>query len=154
MISGLFHGGITVDDMERSLRFYRDGLGLEVASDRIANESYLYRVLEVATRSSVRIVYLRMRQTSAFIELLEFLGEDSSPKRSEPTDPGAGHLSLYVDGLEDLHRRLSDQGYRYRGSGPVLITAGPNRGAKAVYFHDPDGYLIELFEAAKAEALG
>ena len=34
-ITGFFHGGITVKDMEASLKFYRDGLQLEVEFDVI-----------------------------------------------------------------------------------------------------------------------
>jgi catechol 2,3-dioxygenase-like lactoylglutathione lyase family enzyme len=33
LITGFFHGGIAVSDMERSLAFYRDALGLEVFFD-------------------------------------------------------------------------------------------------------------------------
>ena len=32
-VTGFFHAGVTVSDMETALRFYRDGLGLEVLSD-------------------------------------------------------------------------------------------------------------------------
>ena len=34
-ITGFFHGGVPVRDMDRSLRFYRDGLGLEIEFDRM-----------------------------------------------------------------------------------------------------------------------
>ena len=32
-VTGFFHGGVTVSDMDRALVFYRDGLGLEVVND-------------------------------------------------------------------------------------------------------------------------
>ena len=32
-VTGFFHAGVTVSDMEESLRFYRDVLGLEIISD-------------------------------------------------------------------------------------------------------------------------
>ena len=34
-VSGIYHGGVTVSDMQASLRFYRDGLGLEIEFDKI-----------------------------------------------------------------------------------------------------------------------
>ena len=44
-VTGFFHGGITVSDMDRSLVFYRDGLGLDMAFDRILDGPYLPVVL-------------------------------------------------------------------------------------------------------------
>ena len=44
-VSGFFHGGITVADMDRSLSFYVDGLELEVLVDRVASDAYLGEVL-------------------------------------------------------------------------------------------------------------
>ena len=54
-IQGISHNGIAVTDMEVSLRFYRDGLGLQVYIDRIANHDYLREVTAVPS-SEVRIV--------------------------------------------------------------------------------------------------
>jgi hypothetical protein len=31
----------------------------------------------------------------------------------------------------------------------VTITAGPNAGGLVVYFYDPDGYTLELFQSPK-----
>jgi hypothetical protein len=50
-----------------------------------------------------------------------------------------------VDDLPALHRELAEAGVAFVGE-PVLITAGPNRGAYGVYLHDPNGVLIELFQ--------
>ena len=58
-IDGLSHAGITVSDMERSLAFYRDGLGLEVYIDRIADHDYLREVTSVPS-ANVRIVYVQI----------------------------------------------------------------------------------------------
>ena len=43
---------------------------------------------------------------------------------------------------------LSNHGVRFR-TGPVSITAGPNRGGLVVYLYDPDGFTVELFEPAR-----
>ena len=44
-VTGFFHAGITVRDMDVSLPFYRDGLGLEVAFERVLGADYLRTVL-------------------------------------------------------------------------------------------------------------
>jgi catechol 2,3-dioxygenase-like lactoylglutathione lyase family enzyme len=142
-INGLSHGGVTVTDMERSLRFYRDGLGLEVYIDRIANHDYLREVTAVPS-TEVRIVYLRVPGSRVPIELLEHRGIERVPSRARPCDPGSVHLGLQVEDIDAFHDRLVSLGFPSRSGHPVDITAGPFDGARTCFFHDPDGFLIEL----------
>jgi lactoylglutathione lyase len=143
-ITGIFHGGITVRDMEAALRFYRDGLGLEVEFDRLLDGPYL-RVVLGLDFERLRAVYLRI-PGGGFVELLEYQGIERLPAASRPCDYGSGHLCLYVEGIDEIHGRLGDLGFRARSDGPVDITSGPNAGARSVYMLDPDGYPIELFQ--------
>jgi catechol 2,3-dioxygenase-like lactoylglutathione lyase family enzyme len=143
-ITGFFHGGITVRDMDVSLRFYREGLGLEQEFDRILDAPYLNAVLGL-DQESIRAVYLRI-PGGGFVELLEYRGIERLPAVSRPCDYGAGHLCLYVDDVEAMHRRLVEMGYQARSAQVVDITAGPNAGARSCYMADPDGYAVELFQ--------
>ena len=143
-ISGFFHGGITVSDMDRALAFYREGLGLEMEFDRILDAPYLREVLGLDF-GSIRAVYLRI-PGGGFVELLEYRGIERLPAASRPCDFGAGHLCFYVEGIDEVFGRLTGLGYRARSRGVVDITAGPNAGARSVYLADPDGYPVELFQ--------
>lgn len=142
-ITGFFHGGITVSDMDRSLRFYHEGLGLEILFDRILDGPYLPVVLGLSF-TSIRAVYLII-PGGGYVELLQYQGIETFPARSRPCDFGAGHLCLYVDDVEEMHGRLVSMGHHSRG-GVVDITAGPNTGARSTYMADPDGYSVELFQ--------
>jgi len=143
-VTGFFHGGITVSDMDRSLAFYQDGLGLEQAFDRILDGPYLKVVLGLDFEH-IRAVYLHI-PGGGFVELLEYVGIERLPAASRPCDHGAGHLCLYVDDVEAMHRRLVDLGFHARSETVVDITAGPNQGARSCYMADPDGYAVELFQ--------
>jgi lactoylglutathione lyase len=144
-ITGFFHGGVTVREMEASLGFYRDGLGLEVHYDRILDAQYLNEVLGLPF-DHIRAVYLQIPGNTGFVELLEYRGIERMSAESRPCDYGAGHLCLYVDDVAALHARLVLLGYHARSQGPVDITAGPNAGARSCYMSDPDGYAVELFQ--------
>lgn len=144
-ITGFFHGGITVRDMDTSLRFYAEGLGLEVHLDRILDAPYLREVLALDF-DSIRAVYLRIPNETGFVELLEYRGIERLSAEARLCDFGAGHLCLYVDDVDAMHARLVSMGYHARSAGPVAITAGPNEGARSVYMPDPDGYPVELFQ--------
>ncbi|MDQ3493141.1 MAG: VOC family protein [Chloroflexota bacterium] len=143
-VTGFFHGGITVSDMDRALVFYREGLGLEQAFDRILDAPYLKAVLGL-TFDHIRAVYLRI-PGGGFVELLQYAGIERLSAASRPCDPGAGHLCLYVDDVEALYDRLAGLGFKARSEGVVDITAGPNQGARSCYMADPDGYAVELFQ--------
>lgn len=143
-ITGFFHGGITVSDMDRSLAFYRDGLGLEMEFDRILDAPYLREVLGLEFES-IRAVYLRI-PGGGFVELLEYRGIERFSAASRPCDHGAGHLCLYVDDVAGMWERLRGFGASARSAGVVDITAGPNAGARSIYTSDPDGYPVELFQ--------
>ncbi|MFP5343851.1 MAG: VOC family protein [Candidatus Limnocylindria bacterium] len=143
-VTGFFHGGITVRDMDRSLVFYRDGLGLEQAFDRILDAPYLREVLDLEFQH-IRAVYLHV-PGGGYVELLEYVGIERLSAASRPCDYGAGHLCLYVDDVDAMHARLVELGFAARSSGVVDITAGPNQGARSCYMSDPDGYAVELFQ--------
>jgi lactoylglutathione lyase len=143
-VTGFFHGGITVDDMARSLVFYQEGLGLDQEFDRILDAPYLKAVLGLEF-DHIRAVYLRI-PGGGFVELLEYVGVERMPAASRPCDFGAGHLCLYVDDVAALHARLVGLGFAARSADVVDITAGPNAGARSVYMIDPDGYAVELFQ--------
>ncbi|MCC6383471.1 MAG: VOC family protein, partial [Dehalococcoidia bacterium] len=80
LVSGFFHGGIGVADMERSLAFYRDLLGLEVHFDVTLDAvDYVRAALGIEMRDC-RIVYLRIPGSEGiFVELLEYHGTDARP---------------------------------------------------------------------------
>lgn len=143
-ITGFFHGGVTVSDMDASLRFYRDGLGLEVEFDRILDGPYLPTVLALPLEY-IRGAYLRI-PGGGFVELLEYHGLERLSAASRPCDHASGHLCLYVDDVAAMHARLVGMGYHARSEQVVDITAGPNAGARSCYMADPDGYALELFQ--------
>ncbi len=143
-VTGFFHAGVTVSDMDRALTFYRDGLGLEQAFDRTLDAPYLKAVLGL-TFDRIRAVYLHV-PGGGFVELLEYDGIERMPAVSRPCDYGAGHLCLYVDDVEAMHARLVGLGFGARSEGVVDITAGPNQGSRSCYMADPDGYAVELFQ--------
>jgi len=150
-VTGFYHAGVTVTDMERSLEFYRHGLGLEVEFDKQLDGAYLKEVLALSF-DVIRAVYLRI-PGGGFVELLEYRGIERLSAAARPCDPGGGHLCLRVSDIDRLVERLQAAGYAARGGGVTAITSGPNRGARSTYMRDPDGYSVELFETTDVPEL-
>jgi lactoylglutathione lyase len=147
LVTGFFHGGVAVSDMDRSLSFYRDALGLEVEFDVVLDAvAYVREVLGVEMRDA-RVVYLRVPgSVGVFVELLEYHGTDGRPIVPRAWDPGTGHLCFHVADAAALHARVVAMGFRARSAGVATIPVGPNKGGRAAYLLDPDGYHVEIFQ--------
>jgi len=120
-IASLDHLVLTVRDLDATLRFYSDILGMEVrtfAGDRKALHFGAQKInLHVA-------------------------GHEAEPKAAAPT-PGSGDICLLcATPLEEIQAELEAAGIAIE-VGPVDRTgaAGPIR---SVYVRDPDGNLVEL----------
>ena len=140
------HFGIVVSDMERSLRFYRDLLGLKIV--RVMDESGEY-IDNVLSLQNVRVTTVKMSADSGatLVELLEF---KSHPRQSrgdhEVCSVGPSHVAFTVDDLDAVYHRLSRAGIRFNAP-PQL---SPDGYAKVTFCQDPDGTLVELVEVLDA----
>ena len=117
------HVNFNVLDLERSLNFYRDALGLTPVREKEAKDG------------SFRLVYLG-DGVSPFTLELTWLRD-----RTEPYDLGEGefHLAFAVPDLDAAHKKHRDMG--------CICFENP---AMGIYFiEDPDGYWLEIVPEKK-----
>ena len=143
-VFGAHHTSFTVADLDRSLAFFRDRLGLAVVSLREVHDDYFGRIVGLPG-CRVRAALLRVPGSAHHVELFEYLTPRGRPCAPRPCDPGSAHLSLLVDDLPALCERLRAEGVAFV-SEPVRIDGGPNAGGWGVYLRDPNGVLVELFQ--------
>lgn len=126
MITGLAHAAINAADLERSLHFYRDILGLPVVED-------------LTLPTGVRLVHLRVEEGAT----VELFGRPE-PLAPIPALPQAGlvHLALAVDDVDAAYAELRAKGVEF--TGPPRPGLGQTR--RLVFCKDPDGTLIEFVE--------
>src|SRR5690349_8842987 len=132
MITGLFHAGFIVSDIERSIAWYRDVLGMEVAY-RVTATGEGFGTMTGLPPKPVEMCY--MRCGSGYIELHAFPGNATPPANLPMDHTNSVHLSLYSDDVQRTYDELKAKGVEFVGP---LISA-PTSGRKAVYFRDPDG---------------
>ncbi len=140
----LHHTGLTVRDLERSLAFYRDVIGMEVVFAQEKRGGYLAAIVGYQN-AHVRMAQLSFPGGGHRIELFEYLDPDAREKGGEPRDVGITHVCLLVEDVHALHARLREAGATFY-SDPVLIDTGANAGGYGVYLRDPDGITLELFQ--------
>ena len=121
-VGKLLHTRYRVNDLERTVRFYRDILGLE--------ESRRHK----SPRGS-ELVFFRAPGSAEEIEICYLPG-------SEPVQvqPDLTHLAFAVDSLEAFAKHLAAHGLKF-SDGPTPTSSG------AIAFIDaPEGYEIELIQ--------
>lgn len=146
MIRRVHHTSFTVSDMEGSLAFYRDLLGMQVIGDQGGKGGYLAEVVGFPD-VDMRVVFLLPTSDSAeLLELIQYRSPVGTPADVRTCNPGSSHLCLVVDDIHAVYRRLRSSGVRFASEAPVAILAGRHAGGHTVYARDPDGVTIELIQ--------
>jgi catechol 2,3-dioxygenase-like lactoylglutathione lyase family enzyme len=138
------HVGICVSDLERSLRFYCDGLGFEPGDRYDLNGTELpglERALEV--RADAVLTSQMIERDGVRIELLKFHtpGVVGSPS-SRRNQLGLTHLCFYVGNVDAAAERMLEFG------AVVLDDTRSSPGTDIVFLMDPDGVRVELMRGA------
>lgn len=147
-ITRAHHTGFTVKSLERSIAFYRDILGFELAFQWNPQAPYIGELVGYPT-VDLHGAILRLPGTDVCLELLEYRNVEQVPVDMHNGNIGNGHIAFNVDNLLELYAELQSKGVK-SVSPPVTPTIGPNKGGKAVYLIDPDGFRVELIESAQA----
>jgi catechol 2,3-dioxygenase-like lactoylglutathione lyase family enzyme len=144
----LHHTGLTVSDLDRSLQFWRDAMGMTVLFEQEKKGGYLEAIVR-ETGAHVRMAHLAFGGTGPRIELFEYITPPAGRHASRPADVGFAHICVACDDLDARFERLVAAGGEPL-SDPVEIDTGVNRGGRGVYLRDPDGHMVELFERPPA----
>jgi lactoylglutathione lyase len=122
-VTKLLHTRYRVNDLERTVKFYKDVLGLE----------------EVRRHKSPRgseLVFLKAPGSEEQIEITYFPAGGSVQ-----VQPDLTHLAFEVDSLEEFAAHLAKLGIKY-SDGPTTSSTGTT----FAFVDAPEGYEIELIE--------
>jgi len=126
-VNKLLHTRYRVNDLERTVKFYREVLGLG----------------EVRRHKSPRgseLVFLKAPASDEEIEITHFPG--SGPVQVQPD---LTHLAFEVDNLEEFAKHLAAHDLKY-SDGPTTTSTG----TVFAFIDAPEGYEIELIQKGKS----
>jgi len=127
-----------VGNLDRSIEFYHDAIGLEMTGapgPRAFSANEVVSSLYDAPGALSRVASFKIPNSVMAVEIVEFQGLNATPVRPRFFDPGAITLKLVVQDLEATKTRLS------RIKGLEWISAS---GLGSVVVRDPDGIFVEL----------
>jgi lactoylglutathione lyase len=137
-----------VANLDRSIEFYRDGIGLEMTGapgPRAFSANAVVSSLYDAPGAQSRVASFKIPESNMAVEIVEFQGLNATPVQPRFFDPGAITLTLPVQDLDATKTRL----YRIKG----LQWIGASRAA-SVKVRDPDGIFVELQQVRKGLSQG
>ncbi len=129
MLKRLHHAAIICSDYARSRHFYTEVLGLRVVAENFRAQRQSYK-LDLALPDGGQL------------ELFSF--PDAPPRPSYPEARGLRHLAFEVDDVLACKLRLESLGVAVEA-----VRLDEYTGRRFVFFADPDGLPLELYEAAR-----
>ena len=130
-IKRIDHLAVLVEDIQKAVAFWRDGLGMEVSHQQ-----------DVPTEQA-RIAFLPVGDSE--IELVQPTTDDSGLRRYlEKRGPGMHHVCLQVDDIEAMLARLKARGIELINEAPRTSADGK----KYAFIHprSAGGVMVELYQ--------
>src|SRR5690349_6808655 len=144
--------GLTVKEMDRSVKFYTEVLGFKKISDVELAGPDQEQLLGIF---GLRIRVVRMQLGDEFIELTDYLtsGGRSMPEDAKSNDLIFQHIAIVVSDMDKAYTQLWTSKVEYVSTAPQTIPASniAAAGVKAFYFHDPDRHNLELIYFPKGK---
>ena len=131
MVKSIHHVAVVVPDMEKSLAFWRDALGMEL------------RAMQDVPAENSRVAFLPAGDSQ--IELVLPTREDSGiAKYLAKRGPGMHHVCVEVQDIDDMLKRLKSHGTRLINDEPQV----GSEGQRYAFVHPEasGGVLVELYE--------
>lgn len=147
MFTSIAHIGLTVSDLDRSIAFYRDVLGLNLLGEMQMNgpESTL---LFDRDGCAARVAYLQTADPKApLVELIQFTDRPSAQSRPDLFTTSISELCFSVEDIDQEYQRLIALGVEFLSPPQTFDSRQYGFGiSRAVYFRDPDGNILELIQ--------
>lgn len=151
MITGMQHVGVCISNLEQSLAFYCNELGLKkVAQFEVPAGGEVAEKILGLPGAQLRVAMVQHGEGSeaTVVELIQFLappGGKPFPSDFQYHNLGITHIAFKVKGIERMYQELAAKGVKFN-SPPVSVETQELGTIKAAYFKDPDGITLELME--------
>jgi glyoxylase I family protein len=142
--SGVSHIAICVPDMDKSLEFYRDVLGMVVEADRMQDTTtgglpHVYKHPR-KTRRQVRLAFAEGARPTLTMTCHPGEEPDGDPIKLDQV--GISHISFTVKDVKALAEELVSKGVQL--AGPLEGFTDAQGQVSSIFVYDPDGILVQF----------
>lgn len=143
-VKHMHHHGFTVGDLTRSIKFYREALGLELIRESERSNLPSYDHMLGFKDVKLRVGLLKDREGN-LLELFQYVNPPSTPRDLKNNFVGSSHVAFEVENIDQTYARLKQHGYGAIAP-PVDVVRDGRKVARGIYALDPDGISVELFQ--------
>jgi lactoylglutathione lyase len=141
MIKNLLHVGIGVRDLEKTVKFYTELMGMEILGSAYNIGEAISRVVGV---DDAELVVCHVGKGNLRLELIDYKNDKKKARSryKDQDEPGILHIAFTVSDIDKEYEKIKAHGYEFNSPPMVARENGP----KICYFKGPDDVIIELFE--------
>lgn len=148
MIGRIYHVGLTVSDLDRSITFYRDILGLEFQGEILMLGEETDKIFR-KKNCKARIAYLNGSKSidAPPVELIQFVDDVINKTQPDLFTTSISELCFYTDDIDTVYKNLIEKNVECLSEPQYFDFTLQGFGkSKAFYFKDPDGIILEMMQ--------
>lgn len=148
MVGRIYHVGLTVSDLDRSIAFYKDVLGLEFQGEIFMEGEETDKMFH-KENCKARVAYLNGSKAveAPPIELIQFIDEDVNKVKSDLFTTSISEVCFYTDDIDSVYKVLIENHVECLSEPQYFDFSSQGFGkSKAFYFKDPDGIILEMMQ--------
>ena len=140
MIKEIRHTGIVVDDLKKTLWFYKEKMGFKVFKHMDESGHFIDKILGIR---NIMVTTVKMTLGNGqMIELLDFSSHKKNILQRSINDVGPTHLAFTVDNIDKIYDDFLHDGVEFIS----IPKASEDGSVKVVFCKAPEGTYIELVE--------
>lgn len=144
-IRACHHHGFTVSNLEASVEFYRDVLGLELVRISERKDLPSYDTILGYDDVHLRVAILTHPVNEFVLEIFQYVNPPGTKREQSNYYVGSSHVAFEVDDIDRHYEQLKAHGVAPINP-PVDIIRNGRKVARAMYALDPDGISVEMFQ--------
>ena len=148
MVGRIYHVGLTVSDLERSIAFYRDVLGLEFQGEIFMEGEETDKMFR-RVNCKARVAYLNGSKAveAPPVELIQFVNNEVKKVPSDLFTTSISEVCFYTDDIDSAYKHLVDNNVECLSERQYFDFRADGFGeSRAFYFRDPDGIILEMMQ--------
>ena len=148
MVGRIYHVGLTVSDLDRSIAFYRDLLGLEFQGEIFMEGKETDKMFR-KENCKARVAYLNGSKAleAPPVELIQFVGSKIHKEQSDLFTTSISEVCFYTDDIDSVYKTLIENHVECLSEPQYFDFRADGFGeSRAFYFRDPDGIILEMMQ--------
>lgn len=148
MVGRIYHVGLSVSDLDKSIAFYRDVLGLAFQGEIMMVGEETDKMFQ-KKNCKARVAYLNGSENieTLPVELIQFVDNEFKKVQSNLFMTSISELCFYTDDIDTVYKELIKNNVECLSEPQYFDFSSQGFGkSKAFYFKDPDGIILEMMQ--------